>query len=366
MTVFEVLFPIIVIIYLLDCLVFVKKHQVKFFTILGDRFWLKQSGLCLMGVFPLSEVVDCVRPPFSLTKNGLHFFPDRKSTRNNQPESEFIAFRDIKSLEIQENKVKINRSSSFTCPDGDDACKAVALIRELNSLGPQKLQQRAQELLFESTDLKEIRRIRLQNKRQLYFLSLFSMVFFVLLFILLPVFLYTDLKLYLHPLGMILSLVISYLAIITLAMVSLKHIIGINRKKARFSTFLMVLSPITSLHISKELIKSALSGFDFLALTAVLLPSGEFKYLMREELLTISAASEKPLSPEWQEYWEQREKKSLHIMRQKGITTADLFASPVKQDRYADKYCPLCLAEYSQAAGHCTTCGILLKNFERD
>jgi hypothetical protein len=86
--------------------------------------------------------------------------------------------------------------------------------------------------------------------------------------------------------------------------------------------------------------------FDYLALAAVFLPSNEFEFLMRKELLDISSEKERSAGIEWQEYWQEREKGRFQILAQKSMPVAGLFAAPPKKDVNAFKYCPVCLAEF--------------------
>jgi hypothetical protein len=362
-TFFYYLFPFIILMYLVDCIALVKKHQMIFFTILGNHFWLKKSGILLLGLFPISEVIHAVKEPICFTKLGLFFLCKNVSEYKNPSNITFISYKNINLVETQSNAITINRAIKVIYPNNNSANRISVLIRKLILVENNLLQKEIQKINSQSTDIKEIIRIRHHNKRQLYFLYVCETIFFILLFIIIPIYIYTELRFYLNPLGLLIPLIISYLATVTLAIIKRKDIIGLDKNKARLSTILTILSPITSLHIATELTKNTLSEFEYLALAAVLLPADEFYFLIRREILLTATAKLEHDKLEWQEYWEQREQKSRTILAQKGMNVQELFSTPVKKDCNADKYCPLCLSEYKIVAKQCSTCGIPLKNY---
>jgi hypothetical protein len=75
---FQALFPFIVIIYLVDCIAGVRKGQLIFFSFVGSRFWWKQSGIFLLGLLPVSEVIAAQKTPLAFTRYGLYI-----SSKNN-------------------------------------------------------------------------------------------------------------------------------------------------------------------------------------------------------------------------------------------------------------------------------------------
>jgi hypothetical protein len=362
--VLHVLFPIIVILYLLDCVILVKKNQVVFYSIVGNHFWLKQSGLFIVKIFPTSEVINAIKPPLIFTQRGLHFISKDVKEENRLRPFKYVAFEDINTVEMRENKIIINNSVIASYPNNIAAKKLSIFIKSMLNLNQRSRVEKIQEISNKSTNTKEILRIRHHNKNSLYFLDLCVSLFFAFLFIVVPLTIYTELQLYLTPLAIVIPLSILYLAILTLTVISAKGLLGLERGKNLLMTFIAILSPISSLHVTKELTKNTLYEFDYLAIAAILLPTDEFKFLMREELLGIYEAQNIYNEPEQQEFWKAREIRSVNVLAQKGITIRELFRSPPKKDTNADRYCPLCLAEYKKVAKQCSSCGILLKTYK--
>ena len=70
--VLEVLFPYIIILYLFDCIIYIKKHHLLFASLFGKKFTIKKIGLYLASLLPLSETILSHSLPICFTEKGIY------------------------------------------------------------------------------------------------------------------------------------------------------------------------------------------------------------------------------------------------------------------------------------------------------
>jgi hypothetical protein len=363
-TIIRILFPYVVAIYLLDCIANIKTHHQVFFSFIGNKFWLKQSGFLLLGIFPISEVYYSLKTSAIFARNGFYINIDNISDEFSLPNLDYVAYQDINKIERDRNVIIINAKIYIQYLSEMQADKIYNFLYKMLSLDEDLRIAEVQKLRSKLTDIREVSRIRNDNLQHSSYLIILSLFFFIYTFVVLPLITFTDLQRFISPLVVGIPMASFYICIVILAFISLNNILGINKRKARISAFLIILSPITCFHITKELLKNTLSEFDYLALAAVLLPNKEFEFLVRRELLIKEKAENGFLGPIYQEYWEERGNKINRILNQKSIVITELFKTPPKRDIKACQYCPLCLSEYTDIAKQCTTCNIPLRNYK--
>jgi hypothetical protein len=113
------LYPYFVVLYLIDCLVYVGKKQVYFVSIFGKGFRMVQSGIHLSTLFPFSQSIASGNPDLYPSENGIYFQSDVNESREllNSPEKfRFIPYGAIDNPSPDENKVLLNKDATIKTP----------------------------------------------------------------------------------------------------------------------------------------------------------------------------------------------------------------------------------------------------------
>ena len=364
--VLEVLFPFIVLLYIIDCMAYVGDQHLLFSSHFGKRFELKKPGLHLVGLLPISEAVVSHNLPIFLTSRGIYTVPGKYWAENARYKAEnlhFTGYEEVVKIEAHGKVVKVNGEAFIKFPSSTNAEQMRQMLQELTCLEASSRRQKIREFLDETTNLQEIRAIR-DNHQPLAHIKILSSVLFVNVFVIFPLALYSGLSSYMIlPVVVYLSICV-YLLIVIMAYFARRTLFGTKAAQTVLVMMPTILSPVTAIHIVKKLTKDIYTRFDYTAVAAALLPSEAFQSVMREELLQIAYAKEEKQNAEVKEFWSLREKALLALLAKTGIRMEQLLTPPKRQDPSAASYCPLCLSEYRPGVEKCADCGIDLREFD--
>lgn len=117
-----VIFPYLIILYAMDCLVLVRMSHLLFTSRFRSEFRIRRAGLYLTGLLPGSLAVHFHTDSILVTTRGLYFrqfsVDDRRA--NFYDEYTFIDFDDLNSIKQDDLRVKINekRTARMSSPSG--------------------------------------------------------------------------------------------------------------------------------------------------------------------------------------------------------------------------------------------------------
>ena len=362
----QILFPYLVLFYLIDCIAYVGHQHLLFSSHFGRYFKIKKPGLHLVGLLPTSEAFVSHNLPIFLTSSGVYSLPDEYRAGNTQYKAQnlrFIAYEDIIKVEADGKAMKVNGKVIIKFPSSTSAKQMTEVIRELIYLEPSDRYEKICAFLDETTNLQGIFASR-ENHWPLTYVKILSSVLFINMFGTLPVVLYSGLSTYTNLLVIVFLLVLLYLLILIMAYIVRRKVIGTATGQKMFVS--TILSPVTAMHILKDLTKEMYTRFDYLAIAAALLPSHEFQSAMREELLRITYVKEEEKNAELKKFWSLRENALISLLAETGIGVQELLTTPKRQDPSAASYCPMCLSEYRTGNDKCADCGIYLRKFDND
>ena len=364
--VLEVLFPFIVLLYIIDCMAYVGDQHLLFSSHFGKRFELKKPGLHLVGLLPISEAVVSHNLPILLTSSGIYTVPGKYWAENARYKAEnlhFTGYEEVVNIEAHGKVVKVNGEALIKFPSSTNAEQMRQMLQEFTCLQASSRRQKIREFLDETTNLQEIRAIR-DNRQPLAHIKILSSVLFVNIFGILPLALYSGLSSYMIlPVVVYLSVCV-YLLIVVMAYFARRTLFGSEAAQTVLVMMPAILSPVKAMHIVKELTKEIYTRFDYAAVAAALLPSKAFQSAMREELLRIAYAKGEKQNAEVKEFWSLRENALLALLAKTGIRMEQLLAPPKRQDPSAASYCPLCLSEYMPGVEKCADCGMDVREFD--
>lgn len=361
-----VLFPFLVLLYLIDCVAYVGHQHLLFSSHFGRWFKLKKPGLHPVGLLPISEAVLSHNIPVLLTSRGVYTVVGKLFVDNAQYKAQnlhFIAYEDVTEIEADGKVVKVNGEILIKFPSSTNAQQMSDMLQDLTRLEASSRRERIREFLDDTTNLEKIRVIS-ENRQRMAHIKILSSVLFVGVFGIFPLALFSGLSSYINlPVVVYLSICV-YLLILIMTYRTRRRLFGSAPSQTVLGMISAILSPVTAMHISKDLTKGIYTRFDHLAIAAALLPSEAFQSAIREELIRITYAKEENQNAELNEFWSLREKALHGLLAKAGIRLEQLLAAPRRRDSSAGSYCPLCLSEYSPGAKKCADCGIDLKEFD--
>ena len=365
--IFSVLFPYIVILYIIDCISYVKKHDFLFVSNFRGFFKLINSGLCIKGVSPLSRIFLSRSNPVLLTSSGIYLPTSEQHCQNIFYRSEdftFIPYHDMDTFEIDGKRIRLNHAN-FINPASIAYAKHIGnFIQELKDSKPWERRDKIKAFLDAANDFGQIENHEKSFTIPFFYLKSLCIFLFVCIFIILPIGVYANHSVYFNFPIFFLMVLLIYLTIIIMSYTILGKIYP-EAFDQRLNTMLsLILMPVAAIHVLSYLTRDIYANFDPLAIGRVLLPRDDFQGLLRKELFYIDQAKTQHDPCGWSEFWELRQKSVMDLLAKTKIDLSELRLPPDKRDISAAAYCPLCYAEYRSGFYRCSDCSINLKPYE--
>jgi len=356
----QVLYPYIVLFYVVDCFIWLKNQQVAFVSCFRGKFCVKNAGLRFIGLSPFSRVFFPMCLPFFFSKDGIYLWnrPEKKDSDLYDPLFfSRIRFDEIQNMECTGSVLTVSRSLPFDFHSPYAADNMMKNILILKKMPRTQRDQEIRRMYASSTDPESIAQITSEYPHVFYALEILGMYLFANLFIVLPLFLYMNIPVRAALLGV--TLLLAYLSILTL---STWYFQKCFRLGGMTFTFFMTLlfSPVTSVHAVHNITKHLLSVFDFIAVSAVLLDRDTHIRILKKELIKLHYSKKICPDNKFLSCLNMRESWVCNMLSLAGIAEDEPFQQPQKQDPEAVFYCPLCETEFVKGGTVCPDCNIEL------
>lgn len=366
-SILQELFPYIVLLYLIDSFIYIKRHQVLFVSQLGGTFRLKKAGFHIVGLLPISQTVISHYVPLCFSGNGMYILTEEALHENRLYEEEdfrFISYQDINEAMADGEGIKINGMQLMTAPSAIAAKNIAGLIHDLKNLKPSERPQKIRNILADAMDLIELKAIRRRQEKLFFYVDVLGSVLFTYTFMILPWALYATLGEYISVQLLLASIGVIHLLIILVTFFGLRNLPKVEVGFRMITLFSIILFPPSAIHVLNNLTRNLYGQFDYLTIAGGLLPADTFKYLVGRELRRIIYLKAKGNNDDLKEFWGMKEH-SLHgLIDQAGVSLEEIQAVPEKKDKSAVSYCPYCLSEFIGGFAGCSDCGVELKEFE--
>jgi hypothetical protein len=365
--VIDILFPYIVLLYIIDSIQYIHHYHLHFVTIFGSRYKLKNRGIHFFQFSPISKTILSYKFPFPITGLGLYFlrnFDSDHKELHNPEDFQYISYKNIEVIETDGKVVKINNKNLLKMPSAMSAKYIVSLIHDLMAETIEIRNNRIEQLLTKKNDIKEIKKLQENYSNYFFFIRMLSSFLFINIFILLPLILYTDLYLYMNIFGITVNIALFYLIIVITTYIIHRRLYNDERKQRVLNILSIILSPVSAMHAINYLCKDMFIKFDYLAIASQLLPLEDFQSLIKKKLYYIDHLISQSSENDWIEYWKMKKKALLNLIDSQGVSLGNILAIPKKRDETAILYCPFCMTEYRNRHEICSDCGVGLKRFE--
>ena len=364
--VLEVLFPYIILLYICDCITYVKTNQVLLTSWFGKKFDIKNPGFRLTGLLPTGQTILSHTPAYYCTPDGIYAVSDKAGFNRGLVQTEdlnFIKFDDLTLIEIEGKNIRLNRRLTINTPSSASARFHVETINKIKKSNHSKRKENIKVSLRDAFDLAAVKKIETSHLKSFSRLKFLSSHLFVMVFLVLPTVLYSNLYKYVNITALVMCIFIIYLLLLVITFVTVRKRYNFDKDHKIYTLLSIILSPVNAMHILGYLTKNLYFRFDFLALAAYFLPPNAFKELVRKEILLIDRLEHKMDRQDWLVVG-QLKKELIHgLLDTCDLSMAEIFFPPEKKDQTAISYCPYCLTEYQDGRHNCIDCEMELKQF---
>ena len=357
------LYPYLVLLYLIDCLIYVGRQQVYFISHSGKRFRMVKSGIHLSGLFPFSQSFAAGKPDLYPSENGIYIRSDDTENRGFINDLEAFRFVPYGAFDIpssQDKNVVLNKTTVVKTPSPLFAKRLAERLAGIAKTEHNKRCELIGQFMEEDTDIERIKEIHGSFNRQFGALKILCTALFTAFFILLPIALYWLPSPKLILTALLVHMGILYVCTVSYAYYLLGKVYGKNSGLKTKVMLSLTLSPVAAVHALGYLTKDLFTLFDPAALAAFLLPIEQFKDHMRREIYRIHSACSENDDFGWAEFWQMRLASMRGVLNRLDLKEADLTAQPEKTEDSADRYCPVCRTEYRSGFRFCSDCRVLL------
>ena len=361
----EVLFPCIVILYLIDCIAYVKNDHFLLVANFGKRFKVKRPGIRLIGILPTAKAILLTNIRVYFTKIAIYILEDDIPSDNLISEINHynsLEYKDITEVRTDGKDVTINGEKLIKTQSPIMAGQLSKIIESLKISDPSERGKKIKGFLEKTINLEEIRLINTNHQKIFLWLEILCILLFVFWFIELPILLYSNLFFFPTIYILLSYIAILYVLIIVLSIFAERRIYQ-NRRKGSFALLSLILSPVSAINAVSSFTRDIYAEFDYLAVAAELLPQNSFKGLIGTELARVSNLRNLAHNSDLEEYWRIKEECLHNLLAKVGVPLEEIFTAPQKRDVSAETYCPVCNAEYRSGFNSCSDCGVPLKAY---
>ena len=361
----EVLFPCIVILYLIDCIAYVRKGHLLLVANFGKSFKLKRPGIHLNGILPIAKAIVLSNIKIYFTKIGIYILEEDNLSNNLISEVNYydcLEYKDITEVSTDGKDVNINGKKRIKTQSPIIAGQLGKIIESLKLADSAERGKKIKGFLEKTMNLEEVRLINTSHQKILFWLEMLCILLFVFCFIELPILLYFNLFSFFNIYILLAYIAILYVLVIVLSIFAERRIYQ-HRRKGSFALLSLILSPVSAIKALSCFSRDIFAEFDYLAVAAELLPQNSFKVLMGTELARISNLRDLAHNGDLEEYWQIKEECLHNLLAKVGVPLEEILAAPQKRDGAAETYCPVCNAEYRSGFNRCGDCGVPLKAY---
>ncbi len=358
--VLTVIWPYLVALYLLDCVLFVRGSQLLFTGTAPSGFRVRGPGLRLAGMLPWDWSVLTAREPLVLSETGIYARADSNPDPFRPPgpdDFEFIPWEKAGKVETDGKQVVVNGRQVFAASTRIEASVSCRRILKLRGLSAEGRVKALQEDFATINDIDSIPITMEAIKKSASFLSRVSAVLFFWTLFLLPV----SLLLRLAPLILWMEVVVFLAGWFTIMVLWWRVHLALFPEAAGDrleEMFVFLFFPVSALHAFGKLTRRVLAAYDSTALIAALAPSSARESLEKEHIRAAAAASSRG-SEDFTAVWKMRVRTLEELAGKTRVNLTGAELTPVAPGS-EEMACPLCGSRYREGIKECADCLIPL------
>ncbi len=344
--------------YLLDAAANVRRHHLLLVAELG-RYQLRQAGLTLAGLLPGSEVLSLQAAPLLFSEQAL-WRQDPKSPYSPvlpaPAELARLGFAELGTLTVEGKKLLRDDQLFLQLPSKHYCDEVGSLLLKLRDAGEGKRLASYAEATAAAGDLEAVRRRRRATLTYGPYLRPLAWAYALCLFGLLPVTVFAaeSTPLILERVLMVVGgLLVAILAVSGL----LLHHSGLKPGAVASQLAVLLFLPFAAAHPLLHLTRELYARFHWSAVAAAVLDKADFAALARQELHRIDLSRPRGSAEGLDAFWDSERRRWEKLVGQAGLSLEEVLSPPAASSPGAERFCPLCSAQFRAAADSCQECG---------
>lgn len=368
----QTLFLVLILLYLSECLIWVKRQSVAFISGLGDggrltypHQWLGNAsgGILFLNPLPPADKVFLSHlPPISISPTGICAFnlqtlPSGGRAPNQTGQT--LSFSEIKQVTTDGAYLLVNKERFAKCATSEQAKKFAALLGEMIKASPSKRETLARSWITKQFAVDEARARLRAGKEATKEIRLVSWIFFLFLFVVVPI--------WVSRVGLFESLLLIALLMIAVAAKTAQSFYQAHKqlypeeKSERIESLLkMVLCPPAAVRAADLVTRNMLSDYSPIVLADLLTGNHERRFV-RAFILDL----QHPLKYEALDEtgrgivnWSAAEQlnASLEYLKNGRFGSLEELLSPPPRAGNSISYCPRCECQFVVHSVDCPDC----------
>ena len=371
----QTLLLILILVYLSDCLIWVKRESVAFVSIWGGRWrltvpasWLGNANGAVMFLNPvppagrifLSHLLPISISPLGICAYNLQTLPSE--ARSPTQTGQFLPFNKINTAATDGVYLVVNNEKFAKCATPGQAKTLAQLIREIVKASTTKRTSIVRAWMQKQFAVEGAAARLEEGKKMIEPIQELSLILFLFLFVFTPALMTTF---GLLPLIIPVAVVMVILAVLTGIMFYRAHkqLFPAEGAERWENVVKMILCPPVSIRAADVLTRNLLADYSPIVLANLLAASGEQQFV-RAFVLDLRHPLRHEVSDETAEKtmrWAVDEQ--LNLCLERFLKPEDLLA-PSAREKDSVSYCPRCRCQYVVSETDCPDCpGVALVNF---
>jgi hypothetical protein len=306
-------------------------------------------------------VYQAINFPFFVSREGIYLW--NKDDIGDcdfyeQKHFDLILFDAVEKVACDGAILKINDSKKICLSSAALANYLAETMQRLKDCAPET-RNKEYNALFDRPE--ELKKTRACYNGLLLVLQLLGTVLFLVTFLFLPGFLYLNLALRFQ---FILFIVILFYTLAAGIALYVHNKVCKDTNKNILFLLTLLFSPVSAIHAIHMITKDMSFTFDWLALSAYLLPPESFKNILVNELKRIHFSKEKCSAADLMSFLRFKEKQYLPFLHDVGLKPDEVFVMPAGIDSTAYCYCPFCETGFQKGIDTCPDCDITLTKYD--
>lgn len=376
----ETLLLILVLLYLSECLIWVRRESVAFVSAWGRRWrlavppsWMGNANGGILFLNPLppgGRVFLSHLSPLSISPSGICAFNLQTlpaEARSSNQSGEFLPFSKIKDSGSDGSYLIINKEKFTKCANAKQARAFAKLIGAMTKASASKRESMARTWVVKQFAVDDAAKLLKESKRLIEPIQELGVILFLFLFVFTPSVAFAfGLSPLIIPVAAVMVTLAVEIAIIFYR--AHKKLYPDESSERLESLVKMILCPPVSIRAADILTKNLLSEYSPIVLASVLPGSGEQQFV-RSVILDLQHPLKHEVSDEIAEQtmtWSVQEQLKVcldQVKKGRYLKPEELLA-PGQREENSVSYCPRCRCQFVVSEGECPDCpGVELVEF---
>lgn len=360
----EEFYFIVIILYLLDSIVWIKNGSISLHSFFGNDYSIKNQGFHILNFLPTTQYFKLYYPQFILQQDGLFVLKSINKFENIyliDSDFKYFPYHDIKNIEISGGVLVINSDYNIIIQTNSVLKKLYQTISSIIQSNPDNRSELIKHYYIANENKNNIKSQLKKLQKSLMILEPLGSIFFMILFVIFPFVLFNIITLRLSIFNIL--MILGFIHLLAIGTVLFLYF------KKYFENFDLsylipiLLYPISSAHLTSNLFRNIYCNYEPLTVMSELLNDNDFVQVAKNEFNKNKISIDLSTNNNYKNYVISKNENIKSLFLEKNISLKKLYSDPKQFELSSLSFCPVCECEYLIKDGLCSDCNISLKQF---